>query len=149
MKTITMEQVKKLDRVWTKECSECLQLAQLYRGPSPFFIQEKYLDAVSLKKMAVKWGASEEELQTYITLQRYVNSVANSDCQDLSQPEDVAREFGISLAEFNDYLHEEVKKIHDFRTEDEDDIADWRDITAEDFGNFEDDILQDAAVEGE
>lgn len=149
MKTITMERVKKLDRIWVKECSECLQMAKSYRGPSPFFIQEKYLDGVDLKKIAMKWRVSIEELQTYITLQRYVNSAANNDCQDLPQPEDAAREFGISLTEFNDYLHEEVKKIHDSRAEDEDDITGWRDVTAEDFGDIEDDILQDAAIEGE
>ena len=82
-------------------------------------------------------------------LERYVNSVANSDCQDLPQPEDVARELGISLAEFNDYLHKEVKKIHDSRIEDEDDIADWRDTTAEDFGDIEEDLIQDATIQGE
>ena len=149
MKTITMERVGELDRIWAKECSECLQLGQLYRGPSPFFVQEKYLDAVDLKKMAKKWGVSEKELRTYIALQRYVNSVANSDYEDMPHPEDVARELGVPLAEFNGYLREEVKKIYNSRIEDEDDdIAEWHGTAAEDFGDIEEDILQDAALFG-
>jgi len=146
MKTITMERIREMDRIWAKECSEYLQLAGLYQGPSPFFIQEKYFDAIDLNKLSKKWGVLKDELQSYITLQRYVNLVANNDCENLPLPEDIARELGVPLVEFDDYLKKEVKKIHDSRVEDEDDIVDWRDVTAEDFGDIEDDILQDAVL---
>jgi len=151
MKTISMERVRELDKIWARESNACLQQGQHYPGPSPFFIQEKYLDATDLVAMARKWGVSIEELQTYIVFQRYVNAVANDDCENLPLPDDIARVLGIPLTEFNDYLHEEVRKIHDSHIEDEDDIADWRDVTAEDFGDTEEDFLLDeaAALQGE
>lgn len=148
MKTISMERVRELDKIWARESSACLQQGKHYPGPSPFFIQEKYLDATDLTKMAKKWGVSLEELRTYVTVQRYINAAANDDCEDLPFPEDAAGLFGIPLAEFNDYLHMQMKLIHDAREIDEDDIADWRDVAAEDFG-AEEDILQDAALQGE
>ncbi len=152
MKTISMERVRKLDKIWARECNAYLQQAQHYSGPSPFFIQERYLDGIDLVGMAKKWGVSIEELQTYTVLQKYVNAVANDDCENLHLPDDIARVLGIPLVEFNDYLHEEVKKIHETREIDEDDLAaSWHDITAEDFGDTDEDFLFDeaAALQGE
>ena len=147
MKTISMERVKELDQIWARESNACLQQAQHYPGPSPFFIQERFLDAVDLRKMAKKWGASIEELITYIAVQRYINAVANNDCEDLPLPEDIAEQLAIPLAVFNDYLHDQVKLIHDARSEgDYDDAADWRDVTAEDFSTDEDFLLNEAAA---
>lgn len=150
MKTNTMDRIRQLDKIWARECSAYLQLAQLYSGPSPFFLQEKYLDAVNLKTMAKKWVVSIEELRIFIAIQRHVNAVANDDIEGLPSEEDIADKFDLPIGEFNRYVQEQVCLIKEARVVDADeDTALWREITAEDFGDIEEDILQDAAVPGE
>lgn len=151
MKTISMERIRDLDRVWERERNACLQQGQYYPGPSPFFIQEKFLDAADFRKMSKKWKVPLGELRVFVAVQRYVNAVANNDFAGLPEADDVADQLEIPRSEFKSYLKEQVDLIHAARTEEDyDDFEDWRDVTAEDFGDVVEQLLDEAAaVQGE
>jgi hypothetical protein len=123
MEAISMERVKGLDRIWAKESCECLQLGQIYSGPSPFFLQEKYLDGTDLFAMAKKWKVRVDELRIFVAVQRFVNAVANNDCKDLPSVEDIANQFDLPSADFESYLQEQVGLIREAQAVDDDDFT--------------------------
>lgn len=153
MKTISMDVVRKLDKVWDQQCAEFLTLVQYYRGPMPFFLSEQYIDGIDIPGMARKWGVDAEDLRTYIALRRYIAWSLDGEYRDvLPGVEIIAEQMGIPLNEFNCYLHEQQQQIEADREADEDDsTANWHDVTAEDFGDIEEDFLLDeaAAIQGE
>ena len=151
MKTVTMERVVELDKIWLRECNAFLQQGLHYAGPSPFFIQEKYLDGIEINKMSVKWRVPREELIVYIALKIFINACADNDLEGMPTADEIADQMGIPLTVLNNYVDEQVKSIHDARQTDEDDnTVDWHDATAEDFEfDDEEDFLEGAAIQGE
>ena len=113
MKTrkMTLARIRELDKKRDEEVRKFLQLGAAYGDPLPLFLHEEY--AGQLAKMAKKFRVPLEEFQIYVWVQVYINASAQSDCSELPSPESIALQLGIPFKEFNDYLHEQIKLIHD------------------------------------
>ncbi|MDO8660063.1 MAG: hypothetical protein Q7K54_05730 [Candidatus Parcubacteria bacterium] len=118
IKKMTLSRIRELDKKRDEEVHKFLQMGAAYGEPLPLFLHEEY--SGELPRMAEKFGVPQNEFQTYVWVQVYVNASAQSDCSELPSPEIIALQLGIPLAEFNDYLHEQIKLIHDALADDED-----------------------------
>lgn len=64
-------------------------------------------------------GISLGALRTYIKLRAYINDCAQTNCVELPLPQDIAQRLGIPPVDFQDYLLEQTKLVHDALTGDD------------------------------
>ena len=144
---LSMERIRELDRKWDAEVRKFLYLGKSYGDLPPFFLWEDFAGRIS--EMAAKWKVPEKEFRVYAGLHMYLNLVARNEVEGLRLPEAVAKELGIPLVIFMPYFNEQVRLTRDAIAPDQDDdISFWHDAFAEDWYDFEEDLLEDAARRG-
>ncbi|MDO8486542.1 MAG: hypothetical protein Q7S77_02520 [Candidatus Staskawiczbacteria bacterium] len=117
IKKMTLSRIRELDKKKDEEVRKFLQLGVAYGEPLPLFLHEEY--SGELPRMAEKFGVPQDEFQTYVWVQVYINASAQSDCSELPSPESIALQLGVPFAEFEYYLHEQIKLIHAALADDE------------------------------